>query len=420
MRPSLPLNSPDVWRPFRRQRLVDVRRQAAFDEDPQFVPGALPGLRSGRPLGRDVDLARGRRLLRARPRGEPGRRPALRAPDSIPTIGRRHRALACRGPRGKPVRATTCWVTRERPKIDRIACPWLVRRFIDPITGVLVPNAEVQAWAAANSADRLRLPRRPVRAPSARNATSTRSSAVMRSAIPRSTGSRRSCGLPTRRRAISRPRRPGLVAASLGLSAMFADDRAMLKWGCFVYDSLYAWCRQAQASRHTGRPAQTSTPEPRETSSCNTRTHPVAPTRAEAFRYSFEARIRELRRARRPEITMVPATISSTRNAGSRNGVSCMRSTIASVLPGPEAQQLATYIGWLMHRTLGRRSSPARLFVLPSLVAADRAVVALPGVRQRAGGRGHPLRHQAGGGGDRAARGVADRLARAEGTASSR
>ncbi len=39
---------------------------------------------------------------------------------------------------------------------------------------------------------------------------------------------------------------PGLLAASLGLSAMFADDHAMLKWGMLVYDSLYAWCRGAQ------------------------------------------------------------------------------------------------------------------------------------------------------------------------------
>ncbi len=39
---------------------------------------------------------------------------------------------------------------------------------------------------------------------------------------------------------------PGLLAASLGLSAMFADDHAMLKWGMLVYDSLYAWCREAQ------------------------------------------------------------------------------------------------------------------------------------------------------------------------------
>ena len=43
---------------------------------------------------------------------------------------------------------------------------------------------------------------------------------------------------------------PGLLAVSLGLSAMFADDHAMLKWGMLVYDSLYAWCREAQTETH--------------------------------------------------------------------------------------------------------------------------------------------------------------------------
>jgi len=42
----------------------------------------------------------------------------------------------------------------------------------------------------------------------------------------------------------------GLLAASLGLSAMFADDHAMLKWGMLVYDSLYAWARDAQTETH--------------------------------------------------------------------------------------------------------------------------------------------------------------------------
>jgi hypothetical protein len=43
---------------------------------------------------------------------------------------------------------------------------------------------------------------------------------------------------------------PATLAASLGLSAMFADDHAMLKWGMFVYDSLHAWCREVQSDAH--------------------------------------------------------------------------------------------------------------------------------------------------------------------------
>ena len=83
------------------------------------------------------------------------------------------------------------------------------------------------------------------------------------------------------------------------------------------------------------------------------------------------------------------------------------------VLPGPEAQQLATYIGWLMHRTWGGIVAGA-LFVLPSLFI----LIALSWIYMRFGnvpaGRRAALRHQAGGDRDRAVRGVSHRLARAE------
>ena len=54
------------------------------------------------------------------------------------------------------------------------------------------------------------------------------------------------------------PQAPGLLAASLGLSAMFSDDHAMLKWGMLVYDSLYAWCREAQTETHGWYPEKLS------------------------------------------------------------------------------------------------------------------------------------------------------------------
>ena len=83
------------------------------------------------------------------------------------------------------------------------------------------------------------------------------------------------------------------------------------------------------------------------------------------------------------------------------------------VLPGPEAQQLATYIGWLMHRTWGGIVAGG-LFVLPSLfilIALSWVYMAFGNVPR---GRGHLLRHQAGGDRDRRSRGLAHRLARAE------
>ena len=70
------------------------------------------------------------------------------------------------------------------------------------------------------------------------------------------------------------------------------------------------------------------------------------------------------------------------------------------VLPGPEAQQLATYIGWLMHRTWGGLVAGDAVRAAVA-AAADRAVVDLHGLRRRAAGRRAVLRHQAGGDRDR-------------------
>ena len=52
------------------------------------------------------------------------------------------------------------------------------------------------------------------------------------------------------------PQAPGLLAASLGLSEIFTDDHAMLRWGMLVYDALYAWCREARAETHGWDPGK--------------------------------------------------------------------------------------------------------------------------------------------------------------------
>jgi hypothetical protein len=83
------------------------------------------------------------------------------------------------------------------------------------------------------------------------------------------------------------------------------------------------------------------------------------------------------------------------------------------VLPGPEAQQLATYIGWLMHRSWGGIVAGA-LFVLPSLFILIALSWIYLGLRRRAAGGRPLLRHQAGGDRARRARGAPHRLARAE------
>jgi rhodanese-related sulfurtransferase len=142
------------------------------------------------------------------------------------------------------------WVTRERPKIDRIACPWLVRRFIDPSAEFFyVPADEVRAFAAQQDATPFDIPGVPyghrgdgcsfdafVRIHNLDAEGLDRLAVIVRGA---DTGV-----------ASLAPESPGLLAASQGLSALFADDHAMLRAGMMMYDALYLWCRkQAQAPR---------------------------------------------------------------------------------------------------------------------------------------------------------------------------
>jgi rhodanese-related sulfurtransferase len=144
----------------------------------------------------------------------------------------------------------TVWVTRERPKIDRIACPWLIRRFVDPAAlFMFVAPAEVAAvaeqfgaapfdiegvfWSHRGEActfdvliEELGLASPPL----------LRLAAIVR-------------GADTARLDLA-PEAPGLLAASLGLSRMYADDLEQLEAGLTLYDAFYRWCRDATNETH--------------------------------------------------------------------------------------------------------------------------------------------------------------------------
>ena len=147
------------------------------------------------------------------------------------------------------------WVTRERPKIDRIACPWLIRRFIDPEPEFLyVPAAEVLRVAAETGATPYDVP--GVELSHVGEACSfdaflakyrledpalNRLASIVR-------------GADTSRLDLT-PQSAGLFAISLGLSAVFADDHEMLGHGMVMYDALYAWCGSLQGETHNWPPA---------------------------------------------------------------------------------------------------------------------------------------------------------------------
>ncbi|HLY58330.1 MAG TPA: chromate resistance protein ChrB domain-containing protein [Stellaceae bacterium] len=147
------------------------------------------------------------------------------------------------------------WVTRERPKIDRIACPWLIRRFIDPDAEFLYVRAgEVFAVAAKTGATAYDIPGAPFAHDGERcsfDAFVDRFGLGNDAALAQVAEIVR--GADTSRLDLA-PAAPGLFAISLGLSALFADDHRMLRHGLVVYDALYLWCRSLQGETHNWPP----------------------------------------------------------------------------------------------------------------------------------------------------------------------
>ena len=154
-----------------------------------------------------------------------------------------------------PFTEATRWVTRARPKIDRIACPWLVRRFIDPAAEFFyVPAAEVRAFAGSNRATPYDI---------ADVEYGHREGECTFDAFLRLHGLRHE-GLDELARIVRAadtsalslaPEGAGLVAVSHGLSLLFADDHAMLRAGMTMYDALYLWCRRESQSKERERSA---------------------------------------------------------------------------------------------------------------------------------------------------------------------
>jgi hypothetical protein len=142
------------------------------------------------------------------------------------------------------------WVTRERPKIDRIACPWLIARFIDPQAEFLyVPAADVMRVAREQGATPYDVPGVEyghVGELCSFDAFLKKHNLTDMALHKLATIVR---GADTGRPDLT-PQSHGLLAISLGLSRNFPDDREMLRQGMVIYDALYAWCRSDGEQRH--------------------------------------------------------------------------------------------------------------------------------------------------------------------------
>ena len=159
----------------------------------------------------------------------------------------------------------TRWVTRERPKIDRIACPWLVRRFVDAQAQFLyVPTERVRAVAREQQAMPYDVNADVADTPFTHQGEQCSFDAFIRIfhldadlALGKLADIVR--GADTDRLDIA-PQAAGLLAVSLGMSRRHADDHLMLEAMMPVYDALYAWCRDATAGqdeKHNWKPAAT-------------------------------------------------------------------------------------------------------------------------------------------------------------------
>jgi rhodanese-related sulfurtransferase len=154
----------------------------------------------------------------------------------------------------KPAGPAMRWVTRERPKIDRIACPWLIRRFIDPQAEFLyVPSAEVRRIAAERDAVPYDIPGVKFSHQGDRCSFDAFLAAYRLTDPALAELALIVRGADTAHLELA-PQAAGLVAVSLGLSRLYKDDHEMLEHGMIVYDALYAWCKDGKDEAHTWNP----------------------------------------------------------------------------------------------------------------------------------------------------------------------
>ena len=257
---ALPISPDDLYARLGTAKapvLVDVRRRDAFEADDRLIVGAARRLpdevahwRQHLPAGRSVvaycvhghEVSQGVAAVLHNAGIQ-----AAYLQGGIAEWKERH--LPTRRKRGP---AENKWVTREHPKIDRIACPWLISRFVNPDAEfIYVPANDVSEVASdvggtpydikgvefGHVGERCSFDA-IIRAYAIEDAALDRLATIVR-------------GADTSRPDLT-PQCEGLLAISYGLSSNFPDDHEMLKHGLVIYDALYTWCRLETAKRSKG------------------------------------------------------------------------------------------------------------------------------------------------------------------------
>lgn len=242
--------------------LVDLRSDAEFDSDPRLIPGST--------RVSCIDVANRAPSFARRPviaichdggAVSEGVAAMLRAAGVAAENldGGSERWAAERRPMVPAARlptrdshGRTLWVTRARPKIDRIACPWLIRRFVDPDAIFLfVASSEVLNVAARFDATPFDIDADGVfwshRGPLCTFDVMVEEFGLAIPALARLSTIVRAAD--TTRLDLA-PEASGLFAASLGLSRMYSDDLEQLDAGMLLYDAFFRWCRDAANETH--------------------------------------------------------------------------------------------------------------------------------------------------------------------------
>ena len=245
--------------------LIDVRSASDIERIPRMIPGAIHfDAQDVQTWSRRLPV---RRSITVYGQGDQEIEPIVRTlvtkGFSASALGGgldhwlRHNLPSVRVREELGVPGRSQWVTRERPKIDRLACPWLVRRFIDP-TAIFfyVAAPQVRAEASALGAQPYDIADVTFshRGPNCSFDAFLDEFDLHDPVLDGLADIVRAADTGTLERSREAP---GLLAISLGLSVTISDDLLLLEQAMPVYDALYAWCKTARSETHSWPQRQT-------------------------------------------------------------------------------------------------------------------------------------------------------------------
>jgi len=144
------------------------------------------------------------------------------------------------------------WVTREKARVDRIACPWLITRFIDAEAEFMFVHAEKVSRIARQTGS---IPFDIEGVELSHDGPLCSFDAFLRKYNLEGDSALRQLAAIVRGADTARldlaPQCAGVFAISLGLSRMFSDDHELLRYGMIMYDALYTWLTEAKEETHT-------------------------------------------------------------------------------------------------------------------------------------------------------------------------